>query len=466
MKALAGSCSRAIVDTLGSFSPRATLRVSVTPEFFFSLRSRNHKNGSNLWILKLVQNKGLYPLHAVPPNHLVDLEPAEPQGQQSEQTNETKFVRVAFQLQKDCDFGEQFLIVGDDPMLGSWDPLDALPMTWSEGHVWTVEQDMPAGKSIQFKFILKEKGGNIIWQPGSDRIIHTSKTMNKITVSEDWENAELQKIIEEDQLALVNEEPQVDPEVSSFAEILDNPQEGLDSNVYEIPGIEDTQNHAEEKPLAEPVMQQITGNSSSSSIEKPMAIVAENISSSENLIKSTSEESADGPGIGDIINDIEHNGSAASFMNQEMTIVEGSLFDFEEGPVLVPGLVIPPTVQTDEAGQGEVQEMTTTDTSVGAFETQDQNIPENEWFGAWGLKPCLRISHNSQFIKILVPAESFQFSKEQETEDATPQEINATINEDQSHLPPEKEDRLNYQPVEDDIKWGQETEYYQKILSF
>ena len=24
-------------------------------------------------------------------------------------------------------------------MLGSWDPLEALPMTWSEGHVWAVE---------------------------------------------------------------------------------------------------------------------------------------------------------------------------------------------------------------------------------------------------------------------------------------------------------------------------------------
>lgn len=54
--------------------------------------------------------------------------------------DESKFVRVAFELQKDCDFGEQFLIVGDDPTLGSWDPLEALPMTWSEGHVWTAEQ--------------------------------------------------------------------------------------------------------------------------------------------------------------------------------------------------------------------------------------------------------------------------------------------------------------------------------------
>lgn len=52
---------------------------------------------------------------------------------------ETKFVRVEFQLLKDCDFGEQFLIVGDDPKLGLWNPLDALPLTWSDGHIWTVE---------------------------------------------------------------------------------------------------------------------------------------------------------------------------------------------------------------------------------------------------------------------------------------------------------------------------------------
>jgi len=53
--------------------------------------------------------------------------------------DESKFVRVAFGLQKNCEFGEQFLIVGDDPSLGSWDPLEALPMTWSEGHIWTAE---------------------------------------------------------------------------------------------------------------------------------------------------------------------------------------------------------------------------------------------------------------------------------------------------------------------------------------
>lgn len=53
--------------------------------------------------------------------------------------DESKFVHVTFKFQKNCDFGEQFLLVGGDPMFGSWNPLEALPMTWSEGDVWSVE---------------------------------------------------------------------------------------------------------------------------------------------------------------------------------------------------------------------------------------------------------------------------------------------------------------------------------------
>ncbi|KAL2337799.1 hypothetical protein Fmac_012245 [Flemingia macrophylla] len=454
------------MEALTSSKAIAFARVSVRaydgPQLrFFSL---NHKKRCNFSLIKLVRNNGGCPVYAVPPKDQVDLdldlETAEPQGHESEQTNESsKIVRVAFQLQKNCKFGEQFLIVGDDPMLGSWDPLDALPMTWSEGHVWTVELDIAAEKSIQFKFILKEKDGNIIWQPGSDRVIRPWETMNRITVSEDWEDAELQKIIEEPRAGQLKKIVGV----SSSAEILDNPQEQVESNASKISTTEDTQIHEEDKPLAEPPMQQIIGNGISSSGEKPLAFVAENINSSEDLImiaeninssedliKRTSrkrnknnvlqpsEESANSLGNDDTVYDVGHSGSTKSL--EEGTIVKSSLFEFEGVPVLVPGLTMPPTEATDEADQDKVQEMTTVDTSGGAFETQDQNIPE--------------------------------FSEEQETDDSTPQEINATINnepemlytehEDQSHLFPEMEESLCNQPVDgnplqNDIKWGQET---------
>lgn len=52
---------------------------------------------------------------------------------------ESKTINVKFQLQCNCNYGEQFLVVGNDPMFGSWNPENAIPMTWSEGHVWTAE---------------------------------------------------------------------------------------------------------------------------------------------------------------------------------------------------------------------------------------------------------------------------------------------------------------------------------------
>lgn len=109
-----------------------------------------------------------------------------------------KTVHVKFQLQKKCAFGEKFHIVGDDPNLGSWDPSSAIPLDWSDGHLWTAELDIPVGKSIQYKFILKGSTGNIVWQPGPDRILQTWDTNNKISVSEDWENPQLQMLMEEE----------------------------------------------------------------------------------------------------------------------------------------------------------------------------------------------------------------------------------------------------------------------------
>lgn len=51
-----------------------------------------------------------------------------------------KTVRVRFQLRKECVFGEHFFILGDDSVFGGlWEPENALPLTWSDGHVWTVD---------------------------------------------------------------------------------------------------------------------------------------------------------------------------------------------------------------------------------------------------------------------------------------------------------------------------------------
>ncbi|XP_028770477.1 uncharacterized protein LOC114743941 isoform X2 [Neltuma alba] len=79
-------------------------------------------------------------------------------------------------------------------------------MSWSDDHTWTAETDIIAGKRIQYKFILKERKGDVIWQPGSDRLMQTWETVNGISVFEDWDSAGLQMITEELQHQHSNEE--------------------------------------------------------------------------------------------------------------------------------------------------------------------------------------------------------------------------------------------------------------------
>ncbi|GJW89665.1 carbohydrate-binding-like fold protein [Tanacetum coccineum] len=86
----------------------------------------------------------------------------------------------------------------DDPVLGLWDPNSAIPLTWSDGHLWTVDLDIPIGKCIQFKFIMQESNGVFLWQPGPDRILECFETDKIITIFEDWENPDYRRIVETD----------------------------------------------------------------------------------------------------------------------------------------------------------------------------------------------------------------------------------------------------------------------------
>ncbi|KAL6953200.1 hypothetical protein U1Q18_013540 [Sarracenia purpurea var. burkii] len=205
---------------LNFLSPPREVLIAGTPQIRF-LSSTKHVSVGFPHSISL-KHRGIRPVC------VSSLSP--PLGTQKRWSNEetqiqdtSKTVHVKFHLQKECAFGEQFHIVGDDPMFGSWDPSSAIPLNWSNGHVWTVDLDIPIGKTIQFKFLLKGIAGNIFWQPGSDRIFQTWETKNTIAVSEDWDNAELQMIVEEEPGSNEKEESTIIPETLFFVENLAQP---------------------------------------------------------------------------------------------------------------------------------------------------------------------------------------------------------------------------------------------------
>ncbi|OAY79465.1 uncharacterized protein LOC109718409 [Ananas comosus] len=187
------------IPFLRSSSPRTTtVTVKIAVASFGTILKEKEKEKEK------GKKRRLLSLATLPSSSLSSLASPPPQEADEDAADASTLIgiplktsHVKFVLHKECLFGQRFLLVGDDPNIGSWDPSKAIPLEWSDGHVWTTELDLPIGKLIQFKFVLRGLSGEINWQPGPDRVLETWETAKTIVVSEDWDYAEHQKILEE-----------------------------------------------------------------------------------------------------------------------------------------------------------------------------------------------------------------------------------------------------------------------------
>ncbi|KAA8517394.1 hypothetical protein F0562_017687 [Nyssa sinensis] len=402
-----------------------------------------------------LQHKRIQPVFASSPL------PSEPQthlqNDKAQMQDQSKSVHVKFQLQRECSFGEQFHIVGDDPMLGLWDPSSAIPLEWSDGHVWTVELDIPIGKSIPFKFILKGISGNILWQPGQDRILQTWETENTICVSEDWDNAELQKIIEEGPRFNKNEESAVNSDILIVAGNLTQPGEDqmVDGNWEST--VTDSITNPTEKPLT----------------SKPLAFVADNITDAKETpqvntnnkvfgVRSITYAKEEHGAISNMDMTTEentllgNNGRTVTVKNSVRTKDEGILVSDEGGPVLVPGLTPLPTANAEETSPIEFKKNNIANTSVGTDKANEQRVSELDLKE----KPDIDSHDPKEMMKMLL-------SDEEELNNNERGEKPLVKEQEQPQLAKEQEPH-NLMPfesevLENDIKWGRRT--LQKLLN-
>lgn len=251
-----------------------------------------------------------------------------------------------------------------------------------KGHIadmycFELAQDVPVGVLIQFKFILKTSTGILLWQPDPDRIFESRETETDYTivVFEDWDKAEYQKIIEEE--ALANQDGSLlDSEMAIVAENLTPPEEELVPDInLTSPGEEQLQALSGE--LA-------TGNGDPSP-EKPLAIVAENISyPTEDFIANAADN-----GVLGLKRTNYPDDEALDISNKNVLVaedigdisrateeVEGNMVAYEGNPVLVPGLSPLTTVSTEEAMLSDDEKNSTINASIGVDEALDHNLSE------------------------------------------------------------------------------------------
>ncbi len=66
---------------------------------------------------------------------------------------------VDFAHTADVGYGNEVCVLGSHPLLGGNDPLKAIKLVWSDGNVWRGKIALPAGESLNYKFISRPFDG-------------------------------------------------------------------------------------------------------------------------------------------------------------------------------------------------------------------------------------------------------------------------------------------------------------------
>ncbi|MEV4340535.1 CBM20 domain-containing protein [Streptomyces sp. NPDC049590] len=84
-------------------------------------------------------------------------------------------VSVAFGVQATTG-GETLLVTGSAPQLGAWDPAAAVPLgtTASAYPHWSASVRLPAGLTVQYKYIKRSPAGTVTWESIPNRTLTVS----------------------------------------------------------------------------------------------------------------------------------------------------------------------------------------------------------------------------------------------------------------------------------------------------
>ena len=93
--------------------------------------------------------------------------------------------QVSFGVQATTVVGQNIFVVGDSAELGGWDPAKAVALSSSTYPVWRAAVTLPAGTTVQYKYVRKEANGSMTWESGANRSV-TVPASGVLTVSDTW----------------------------------------------------------------------------------------------------------------------------------------------------------------------------------------------------------------------------------------------------------------------------------------
>lgn len=103
-------------------------------------------------------------------------------------------VAVTFDLTATTEYGQNMYISGSISALGDWDTSGAKALSAADytdsDHLWFVTIDLTAGESLEYKYILFETDGTVVWADGDNESYTVPAVCGETTATVDdtWDS--------------------------------------------------------------------------------------------------------------------------------------------------------------------------------------------------------------------------------------------------------------------------------------
>ncbi|MET0135734.1 MAG: carbohydrate-binding module family 20 domain-containing protein [Kibdelosporangium sp.] len=94
---------------------------------------------------------------------------------------------ISFGVTATTSPGQNIFVTGDHAQLGNWAPVSARALSSASYPLWTADVDLPAGTTVEYKYVRKEANGAVTWESGANRSATVSAS-GKVVLRDTWRN--------------------------------------------------------------------------------------------------------------------------------------------------------------------------------------------------------------------------------------------------------------------------------------
>ncbi|KAK1761126.1 Glucoamylase [Echria macrotheca] len=101
-------------------------------------------------------------------------------------------VLVTFNEKVTTQWGQTIKLVGNHPSLGSWNPSNGILLSssayTSSNPLWSTTIALPAGASIQYKYVNVQEDGSVVWEKDPNHTFTVPATCDVVVRSDNWQS--------------------------------------------------------------------------------------------------------------------------------------------------------------------------------------------------------------------------------------------------------------------------------------